>query len=88
MFRVNLSFRAKEFYARAELSLARKLVRCFRQLELEPRRHSNVTALKGKLRGNYRFRVGDYRVVYTIDYGNQVVNVVEIGHRREVYDDQ
>lgn len=33
-----------------------------------------------------RLRVGDYRVVYTIDKGELVVWVVHVGHRSTVYD--
>ncbi|AWI28288.1 type II toxin-antitoxin system RelE family toxin [Streptomyces tirandamycinicus] len=33
-----------------------------------------------------RLRVGDYRVLYTIDNGELVVWVVHVGHRSTVYD--
>ena len=33
----------------------------------------------------YKIRLGDYRVVYTIDKTNQTITIVRIGHRREVY---
>ena len=33
----------------------------------------------------YRIRQGHYRVVYTINDGQRVVEVVKVGHRREVY---
>ena len=33
----------------------------------------------------YRVRVGDYRIVYTVNDRTLVVVVVKIGHRREVY---
>lgn len=33
----------------------------------------------------YRIRQGDYRVVYTIDDEKRLVEIVKIGHRREVY---
>ncbi len=33
----------------------------------------------------YRLRQGDYRVVYLIDDGEQVVVVFKVGHRRDVY---
>lgn len=33
----------------------------------------------------WRVRIGDYRVVYSIDDGVLVVLVVRIGHRREIY---
>lgn len=41
-------------------------------------------ALRG--RDGYRVRVGDYRILYTVDDGVLVVVVVTLGHRREVYE--
>ena len=41
-----------------------------------------------KLRGEselWRVRVGDYRILYSIEEARLVVLVVKIGHRREVY---
>ena len=39
--------------------------------------------LSGKFSGLHKFRVGDYRVIYTII--NDSVLVLRIGHRREIY---
>lgn len=33
----------------------------------------------------YRLRQGDYRILYMVDDERQAVEVVKIGHRREVY---
>lgn len=33
----------------------------------------------------FRIRVGDYRIVYTVEHHRLVVLVIRIGHRREVY---
>ena len=33
----------------------------------------------------YRLRVGDYRVIYSIEGRRLVIVVVKVGHRREVY---
>ena len=33
----------------------------------------------------YRIRQGDYRILYTIDDSERVVEIIKIGHRREVY---
>jgi mRNA interferase RelE/StbE len=33
--------------------------------------------------GTYRFRIGDYRVIFDIE-GNKLV-ILRIGHRREIY---
>jgi mRNA interferase RelE/StbE len=34
----------------------------------------------------YRVRVGDYRIVYTVQHRILLVLVVAVGHRREIYD--
>ncbi len=33
----------------------------------------------------YRIRQGDYRIIYYIDDVNHIVDIIKIGHRREVY---
>ncbi|QHC71222.1 type II toxin-antitoxin system RelE/ParE family toxin [Rathayibacter sp. VKM Ac-2801] len=50
----------------------------------EDPRPPNATALRG--RPGLRVRVGDYRIVYTVDDGVLLVVVVTLGHRRQVYD--
>jgi mRNA interferase RelE/StbE len=86
MYKVELSTAAQDFYKQAERPLARKLARCFEQLEQEPRRHSNVKSLGGKLAGLYRYRVGDYRVIYRVDAPGRVVFVLKIAHRSGAYE--
>ena len=39
--------------------------------------------LTNPILGTYRFRIGDYRVIFDLE-GNQVV-VLRVGHRREIY---
>jgi len=33
----------------------------------------------------YRFRVGDYRVIFDIDKDKLLIFVLEVGHRRNIY---
>ena len=49
----------------------------------DPRRFGH--ALTGDLKGLWRYRVGGYRIVASIEDHRFVVLVVTIGHRREVY---
>ncbi|MGH7452625.1 MAG: type II toxin-antitoxin system RelE family toxin [bacterium] len=37
-------------------------------------------------RDGWRIRVGDYRVIYEIDDNAQIITIMHIGHRRDVYD--
>jgi mRNA interferase RelE/StbE len=40
-----------------------------------------------KLKGEeaYRIRIGNYRVIYTIDNGVLEIEVIRIGHRKNIY---
>lgn len=42
-------------------------------------------AMKGEYSGCWRYRVGDYRVVCSIHDDVLVVEVIRVGHRKEVY---
>jgi mRNA interferase RelE/StbE len=41
--------------------------------------------LQGQLRDYVRIRVGDYRVIYSIEQEALVVLVIRVGHRGEIY---
>lgn len=41
--------------------------------------------LKGKFAGLWRFRVGDYRLIASLDAARSVVLILQVGHRREIY---
>ncbi len=47
-------------------------------------RPPGVGKLTSDLEG-WRIRVGDYRIIYQVDDGAQVVTIVRVKHRREVY---
>lgn len=42
-------------------------------------------ALKGEYQGLYRYRVGNYRVIYTINKGRYEVLILRVRHRKEAY---
>ena len=42
-------------------------------------------ALAGDLAGLFKFRVGDYRVIYQLLEEEQVMIIHKIGHRSEIY---
>ncbi|MGA7289615.1 MAG: type II toxin-antitoxin system RelE/ParE family toxin, partial [Terriglobales bacterium] len=41
--------------------------------------------LQGTLSDFWRYRVGDYRIICSLEHERLVVLVLRIGHRREVY---
>lgn len=60
-----------------------RVVTAIQALAEQPRGSSSEKLTGSKNR--YRVRVGSLRVVYGIDDKRRVVDVVKIGHRREVY---
>ncbi len=41
--------------------------------------------LTGEFKGLYSYRIGDYRVVYTILQKRETILILRIGHRKEIY---
>ncbi len=48
-----------------------------------PRQHGK--GLTANRTGQWRYRVGDYRILARIDDGKIVILILEIGHRRDIY---
>jgi mRNA interferase RelE/StbE len=71
----------KELRGLQKADLAR-IVERIRSLAQQPR-PAGCEKLSGQDR--YRVRQGDYRIVYSVDDKQKVLEVVKIGHRREVY---
>ena len=51
---------------------------------LDPRAHGK--ALTANKKGQWRYRIGDYRVIADIQDNNILILVLEVGHRREIYE--
>jgi len=85
MYEVWLSHDAQRFYQAADAPLVRRLNRWFDQLRCNPYEHPNIKRLHGKLEGYFRYRVGNWRVVYQVDEDSHVVTVILIAHRSKVY---
>lgn len=60
-----------------------RVVTAIQALAEQPRGSSSEKLTASKSR--YRVRVGSFRVVYGIDDKRREVDVIRIGHRREVY---
>jgi len=43
-------------------------------------------ALTGEFRGLFKLRIGDYRVIYSVNNAGRLLIVHLVGHRRSVYE--
>ncbi|MGZ5080713.1 MAG: type II toxin-antitoxin system RelE family toxin [Usitatibacter sp.] len=74
---------AKELEAIDRRADRARMVRAIQALALNPRGPGSEKLSGGD--GRFRIRSGDYRVVYAVNDESRIVDVVKIGHRREVY---
>ncbi|MBN2494617.1 MAG: type II toxin-antitoxin system RelE/ParE family toxin [Deltaproteobacteria bacterium] len=84
MYEVILQRQPKHYFARCDKPTAERLAACLESLEQDPFLPGSK-ALKGKLQGTRRCRVGSLRVVYEVDEDSAVVSVLAILPRGEVY---
>ena len=83
---LRLSETAKRQLGKLDTSNAQAILRYLNRLVLEttdPRKRGK--GLRANLSGLWRYRVGDYRVICSIEDYELVVLVLQIGHRRDVY---
>ncbi|MBN1587521.1 MAG: type II toxin-antitoxin system mRNA interferase toxin, RelE/StbE family [Candidatus Omnitrophica bacterium] len=84
-YRLRLSDQAERVLARMaqrEPVVFMRVVRALDELEQDP---SLGKALVGKLRGRRSYRVGSYRIIYTVQRQQLLVLMIDIGHRRGIY---
>jgi mRNA interferase RelE/StbE len=60
-----------------------RILQAVDSLKEQPLPH-DVRKIRGSER-SYRIRVGDYRVVYTIEEDLLIVEIVRVRHRKDVY---
>ncbi len=80
-YQVRIERHASRTLASLPVDVQRRLAARLAALATDPFRAAR------KLEGieGYRVRVGDYRILYTVDESVGVVLVWRVGHRREVY---
>ena len=83
-YRVALKSSAeKEFFRLPDL-ISDRILPKIKALAQDPRPHGSIKLSAG--RDEWRIRIGDYRVIYTIDDEVKKVEVTRIAHRRDVYE--
>ena len=84
-YRVRFRSSARKEFLDLPVGIQDRIVEALSFLSENP--YTDLLRIK-KLRGPeklYRIRIGDYRLVYTVELSELIVIVVKIGHRGEVY---
>ena len=80
MYRIIIKKKAKKFIDGLTANERRRVVSAIEQLP----NGEDIKKLKGhdKL---LRLRVGNYRIIYTVDNGELIVYVIDVGNRGQIY---
>jgi mRNA interferase RelE/StbE len=84
---IKLSSKAAKYYKRLDKATRKRARKELEELSAfdNPARHQDVRPLTGELRGFYRLRIGDYRLVFALLKDVRTIAVVNISPRGDVY---
>jgi mRNA interferase RelE/StbE len=84
MFHIEYSKRAIKFLKKSNRDLVKRIFLKIEELKSNPITHDSkfIEGYKEKL---YRVRVGPYRILYEVDYNNNLVGIIKIDKRSKAY---
>ena len=77
-----LSKKTNKEILKLPLQIQNKISKAFIRLKENP---LSGAKLGGEMGGNYKLRVGDYRIVYKFNSKESQVDVVKVEHRQGIY---
>ena len=84
MYSILYSPGARRDLQKLPIDVAKRIVTAIREIQDDPKAH--VKKLKGSPKSPlYSLRIGEYRVIMSIDGDKLIIFVIEIGHRRVIY---
>ncbi len=86
MYFVDLSQRAQKFLDKLDSNIKERIENTLKRLENNP--VPSDTKFVGREGGEkiFRYRIGDYRALYSLDEAKKIILVIKIDKRPRVYD--
>lgn len=83
-YQIQISTKAKKDLRRIDRKAQQRIIKATLKLKTQ-RRSQQFKPLVGSKVAQFRLRVGDFRVLYDVYDQDQVVLILRIGHRKEIY---
>ena len=80
MYKIIIKKKAKKFIDKLPKNEKSRIVSAIEKLP----NGEDIKKLKG-YNDLLRLRIGDYRIIYTIDNGNLIIYVIDVGNRGDIY---
>jgi len=81
-YTILLTKKAQKQLDKLTYNIAEPIIEAISNLENEPR-PNGCKKLKG--RDAYRIRSGNYRIIYDVQDNELIIDVIALGHRKDVY---
>ncbi len=85
VFEIQFTGRAQADYNDLDTNMERRVNEAIERLIQNPFFGPNIVKLKGSHSGQYRYRLGSYRIIYEVDSQNQKCIVLSISTRGKAY---
>jgi len=83
MYTIKTTNQFEKTFKKTDKETRDRIVRRVTQLKENPYR--NTKKLHGELQGLYSLRVGDHRVMFSLDEEKGLIILLSVGHRKSVY---
>ncbi|MBI5893505.1 MAG: type II toxin-antitoxin system RelE/ParE family toxin, partial [Deltaproteobacteria bacterium] len=85
IWKIILTKPAEKVYDKANKETQKRFDGGFEELEKNPLYGNSIKKLTGKLTGLYRYRIGDWRVIYRISKQKTIAEIIAILPRGDAY---
>lgn len=85
MFNIELSRSSFRDLENFDSKRQERVYKAIEKIKSNPFQNPNIKKLRGELKGRYRYKVGDIRIIYYVDKVTNTVFVETIGKREEIY---
>lgn len=84
-YRVEWSSGAQNDLKHIDVVVVRRILKKLKWFFGQPDRFKHATLLQHSAIGDARFRIGDSRVIVSVDKKRALIVIIAVGHRREIY---
>jgi len=85
MIKVEFTPKAEKQLCKLDFTIQKLVKKWKEEIAALENPRSSGKPLSANLKGLWRYRIGDYRLICSIEDKKLIVLVLEIGHRKEIY---
>ncbi|HJX50156.1 MAG TPA: type II toxin-antitoxin system RelE/ParE family toxin [Candidatus Nanoarchaeia archaeon] len=83
MYKIIFEKQPIDFFNKLDKNLQERIGKKIEKLKQNPK---EGIPLIGNLAGQWKLRIGDYRIIYKIINEELIILILKIGHRKNIYD--